>query len=70
MDRDKSEQSEFDFEYSPEDYSDEEYDVTEWMERSKYDFTEYGFDDEDIQELVGSQVLTIDELEQWKRDDL
>lgn len=58
---------ELDFTYDSRDFDNE--DVTDWMYQDSHDFSERGFNDEDISDLVNSQVVTIEELEAWKLED-
>lgn len=44
-------------------------DPTEWMEQDSFDFYEKGLTYEDVSELIGMQVLSVEELEEWKRGD-
>ena len=76
MDRYKNQHDEeIEFEYDPEQYEKQVHDLTELMERHGYDYDDYeyeGFasDEDSIGADAWTQVITIDELEQWKRDDL
>lgn len=59
---------ELDFEY--EFTLKDEQDLTQWMDsRDEYDFSNRGLNSEDISDLIGSQILTIEELESWKKED-